>query len=199
MIILNRLSKAIVLLLCCSSAVSASNNQINAGGVTYSIEEQDALEEIQERAEKADVNEYIAKKQRADWSVWRGHPLPESTENKERFFVPWYVLERDIPGPKGEILYPKGFTFNPLTHIKLPQRVVVFKLDQFKKVKRYLKPSDILIADSGDVVDASSKWGVHINILSEQIANRFGVQRAPSFVEQQGTQLRIREININVE
>lgn len=195
-----RLCRTLIIVLCCAPAPSiASSKKVNAGGVTYEIAEKDALEEIRERAESANVREFINKKNRNEWSVWRGHPLPESTDNKERFYVPWYVLERDIPGPRGEVLYPKGYTFNPLSYIKLPQRIVVFKLDQYKRIKKYLKPSDILIADSGDVVEASSKFGVHINILSDQIVRRFGLERVPSFIDQDGTRLRIREVNIHGE
>jgi len=167
-------------------------------GATYPIAEEDALVEIHNRVEAANVKEVIAASPREKWSVWNGYPLPRASETRTRGYVPWYSLEFDITGPQGEILYPEGFTFNPLEHVNYPGRIIVFKLDQLEFIEPLIKPGDQLIADAGDVVDVAFKTGHHINILSKKIADRLGVQVAPSIIYQEGKQFIIREIEIKV-
>lgn len=194
-----RLNKRLfaALLLAWPSLGWAGAAQVFSGGATYPIIERDALEEIQERAAKADVAAFVNQKPRSEWSVWRGHELPRATEDRIRGYVPWYTLEFDITGPNGEVIYPKGFTFNPLQYLDHRQRIVIFKLDQLDKIKALLKPGDMLIADSGDVVEAGRQFGKHIYILRPELAKRLGVTHAPSFIVQKGAQFQIREVKLS--
>lgn len=192
-----QLSKGLaVLCLYAYGAACFATDHIFGPGASFPIVERDALEEIEERAAKADVEEYVNKTPRSEWSAWSGYRLPVAKESRTRGFVPWYTLEFDITGPSGEVLYPKGFTFNPLQHVKHQQRIVIFKLDQLERIEPLLKPGDMLIADEGDVVAAAEKSGHHIYILNEKLANRLGVKVAPSIVEQKGTHFEIREVEL---
>lgn len=191
------LTKVIAILILIITGNASAAIQHNGHGVTYEISEIDALDEIASRAEAADVEKVVSDHPRANWGVWNGFELPVATKDSTRTFVPWYSLEMDIPGPKGSVLYPKGFTFNPLNHIKMPYRVVAIKIAQWDVVKPLLKDSDIVIADKGDVVEAGNNFGRHIYIMSEQLANRFGIQNVPSIVEQVDDKLLITEIGIN--
>lgn len=173
--------------------------EIAGGGTTYEITEQDALEEIKERGQKADVKGYVNKTPRSEWSAWNGYPLPRATLDRVRNYVPWYRLEFNITDAKGNVIYPAGFVFNPLEHIKMPQRIVIFKLDQVEKMRPHIKAGDMLIADSGDVVEAGNKLGTHIYILSEQLAKRFGVEVVPSIVAQDEKQFQITEVDLSDE
>lgn len=179
------------------SATASALQEIAGGGVTYAIAEQDALEEIKERGQKADVKGYVNKTPRSDWSAWDGYPLPRATLDRVRNYVPWYRLEFNITDAKGSVIYPEGFMFNPLEHIKLPQRVVIFKLDQLQKLKPRLKAGDMLIADTGDVVEAGNKLGAHIYILNEKLAKRFGVEVVPSIITQDDKQFEIIEVDLS--
>ena len=193
------LNKLFFIALFIASPLFAEVKAIHAPGQTYAISEIDALTEIEEKAKTADVKGFVEKKPRSSWSAFNGFPLPSANETQVRAFVPWYILEFDIKGKNGEVIYPKGFTFNPLEHIKLPGRIVIFKLSQAAKIKKYLKPGDTLIADTGDVIEASNKLGSHIYILSDKLAKRLGVSVAPSFIEQKGSQLIIKEVNVKNE
>lgn len=178
---------------------SIALQEIVGGGVTYDIAEQDALEEIRERGERADVKGYVNKTPRSEWSAWNGYPLPRATLDRVRNYVPWYRLEFNITDAKGGVIYPAGFVFNPLEHIRLPQRIVIFKLDQLSKLRPKLKAGDMLIADSGDVVEAGNKVGVHIYILNENLAKRFGVEVVPSIITQKDRQFEIIEVDFTDE
>ncbi len=165
---------------------------------TYPIAEKDILNEIQEKARSVDVSS-ITKKSRAQWSAFIGYPLPEVTENKRRSYVPFYTTEMAIKNADGSILYPKGFTFNPLDHIQLPYRIVVFKLSQLPKIKHLFRPTDVLIADSGDVIEVSEKENLHVFMLDKRTAKRLNVKAVPSIITQSGKKLIIEEFTTDEE
>jgi conjugal transfer pilus assembly protein TraU len=194
---LHKVAISVVLALCSNLSNSAQQiTPIQGAGTTYAIQEQDALQAIKQRSEQVDMAAYLKKQPRQSWSVWTGYPLPVATETTTRQYVPWYRLEFNITDGQDRILYPKGFTFNPLEHVNYPARIVVFKLSQIDQIKPLLKPSDILIADSGDVVEAARQQRRPIYILSDLFAKRFGVRVAPSFISQKGTYLNIEELQL---
>ena len=175
------------------SATQAAVTEIHTGGTTYSFAEPDALEEIQAKARSADI-EKIMQKDRDSWSAFRGLPLPLATQTKTRKYIPWYALEFDIKDAKGRIIYPKGFRFNPLQYTHLPYRIVIAKIDQFPHIKHLLRPTDMLIADTGDVIQAGLEFGQHIYIAEPGMKERFGVRAVPSFIKQVKYHFQIQEI-----
>jgi conjugal transfer pilus assembly protein TraW len=97
-------------------------------GATYSIVEKDALEEIRDKArttnwERAFSREMWEKKLRA-YRPSELKALPRA-ERENVFTVDLtYTLDFDIPDGKGGILYPKGYTFNPLDYVSFPNTLV---------------------------------------------------------------------------
>lgn len=192
-----RWSKRVIVTLLLAPITAWAIEHDHGPGAVFSIAEEDALEEIKERGKDLDMESYFNGYPREGWSVWKGHALPRVEKSIKRSHIPWYTLEFDIPGPNGQTLYPKGFTFNPLQYTQLPTRIVVFKLDQYEHIKKYLNPQDMLIADAGDVVEAAEKIGRHIFILNSQLVERLGIQRAPSVIRQRGARFEITEIKVD--
>ncbi|MFX8032056.1 hypothetical protein ABTK54_19915, partial [Acinetobacter baumannii] len=62
---------------------------------------------------------------RSTWSAMKAAPLGVAVHTLRRSVVPFYTLESEIRLPDGTLLYPKGYTFNPLAYVTLPQRLVV--------------------------------------------------------------------------
>src|SRR3546814_15443620 len=62
---------------------------------------------------------------RDKWTALKAAPLGIAGADRVRSVAPFYTLDFDITLPDGKTLYPKGFTLNPLTYVKLPQRLVV--------------------------------------------------------------------------
>lgn len=184
----------LILLLFFQNAVAIEYH--NGGGATYTIQERNALEEIKERAKGFDVKSFIEEYPREGWSLWKGYPLPRALKNRVRFHIPFYSLEYDITDKNGAVIYPKGFTFNPLQYINYPTRIVVFKLDQYNAVKPHLKLSDMLVADTGDVVKAGSENNNHFFILDKKMVERLGIEKVPSIIEQDGQRFKITELKI---
>ena len=69
---------------------------------------------------------------------------PAATEHKVRQVIPFFALSFDIPDKDGNILYPAGYTFNPLEYLRLPSRLIIVAENQLDW--------GIAEADIGDMV-----------------------------------------------
>lgn len=167
-------------------------------GRTWPIAEPDALAEIEGKAAALPSDMGKAFGARENWSAMKAASLPKATMNRTRRVVPFYTLDFDIKLPGGKTLYPKGFTFNPLTYVKLPQRLVVVHPRELAWALRTARPADfILLAAQGeersDAIDLGEKAGRPIFILEERVKARLGLTVAPVVISQSGTRLVLDE------
>jgi conjugal transfer pilus assembly protein TraW len=167
-------------------------------GRTWAIAEPDALSEIEARAATLPADMGKAFGPRAQWSALQSAALASASMDRVRSVVPFYTLDFDITLPDGRTLYPKGFTFNPLIYVKLPQRLVIVHARDLAWALRTARSSDfvLLTADTRDNPDAialTEKTGRAIYILEERVKQRLGLLVAPVVVQQQGTRLVLTE------
>lgn len=168
-------------------------------GRTWPIAEPDALAEIEAKA--ATLPPDIGKSfgPRDKWTALKAAPLGVAATDRVRSVIPFYTLDFDITLPDGKTLYPKGFTFNPLTYVKLPQRLVVVHPRDLGWALRTARPSDFILLSAlgrqnGDAIDLSEKSGRAIYILEERVKERLGLTVAPVIVAQSGTRLLLTEV-----
>ncbi|WBO21753.1 conjugal transfer protein TraW [Sphingomonas abietis] len=167
-------------------------------GRTYPIAEPDALSEIEAKVATLPKDMSANYGPRSKWSALKAAALPSASADRTRTVVPFYTLDFDLKLPDGRVLYPKGFTFNPLTYVKLPQRIVVVHPRDLAWALRTARQSDFILlaalgADNGDAIEASEKTGRAIYILEERVKERLGIQAAPVIVAQSGTSLVLTE------
>ena len=114
---------------CIIGSESCFAKHLRTVGNVYPVVEPDALAEIREAATRVDWEKVIDRQQKlAMIKKFRPrdlHPLPAA--KADRFFLVdmTYTLNADIPDGKGGVLYPKGFTFNPLDYVKLSSLLVI--------------------------------------------------------------------------
>jgi len=178
-----------------SAGGSAARSTI---GRTWPIAEPDALAEIEAKVATLPRDMTKAFGPRDKWSALKAAPLGVASADRVRSVVPFYTLDFDITLPEGKTLYPKGFTFNPLTYVNLPQRLVVVHPRDLGWALRNARASDfILLAalgqQNGDAIDLSEKTGRPIYILEERVKQRLGLTVAPVIVQQSGTRLVLAE------
>jgi len=191
--------------LCLWSPVHAED--LGAIGETYSIRERDALSEIQERASRVNWSKLINKKKIDSLSkkaaLRKGVYLPPAQE--DRVFRPDmdYTLKMDITDAQGQVLYPKGYTFNPLSYVQLPYRIVVIDGQDKAQVawlKRVFKESSgawMTLTTQGDPRNLSKKLsGRPAYVADKKIVKRFQLKAVPSVITQKGTTLEVREYAI---
>lgn len=180
---------ALMLGLACGQPARAATSTI---GRTWPIAEPDALAEIEARAAKAPS---LASRlgPRSSWSALQAAPLEQARVDRVRSLVPFYTVEQDIRLPDGRLLYPKGFTFNPLDYVSLPQRLVIVHPRDLSWALKQARFTDFILLTAGDALDLSERSGRPLFILEERVKERLGLTVAPVIVAQQGKKLVLTE------
>jgi len=188
---------AIVLTLC---VVYAQAKDLGSFGKTYPIAEKDALVEIEEKARLVDWKTVLDKKKPEKYQPPDKIHLPRATKNQTRFVDMSYTAEMDVPDGKGGILYPKGYSFNPLEYVTYPKTIVVINGKDKKQVKwfktsEYSKRIDVmLLLTEGSFPDIAKQIDRNVFYANEKIIRRFQLKVVPSVVRQSRKNMEILEI-----
>jgi conjugal transfer pilus assembly protein TraW len=183
-----------VLLAAAAHPAAPGGATVSTIGRTWAIAEPDALAEIEGKV--ATLPPTMAAKfgPRSTWPALQAAALAPATTDRVRTVVPFYTLPFDITLPNGKTLYPKGFTFNPLTFVTLPQRLVVVHPRDLAWAFRVARPSDFILLTAGDAVALTEKTGRALYILEERVKARLGLTVAPVIVAQAGQKLLLTEV-----
>jgi conjugal transfer pilus assembly protein TraW len=186
------------LVLGCAASAQAVINSRSTIGRTWPIAEPDALSEIEAKAATLPRDMSKAFGPRTNWSALKAAGLAVAASDRVRSVVPFYTLEFDIRLPEGKTLYPRGYTFNPLTYVRLPQRLVVVHPRDLGWAMRVARPSDFILlaaldGEIGDPISLGEKMGRSVYILEERVKARLGLQVAPVIVAQAGQRLVLTE------
>ena len=162
-------------------------------GKVYPIIEMDALEEIEARIERTPFDPAIFGSEE-DWAALKSPVLPTTSRTSRREVIPFFSLSFDIPDGDGNILYPKGYTFNPLEYLTLPNRLIIVNESQLAWALGKANVGDMVLLSGGNALAATRHTGQAIFKLEADISNRFNLKSVPSIVRQEGSKLIIDEI-----
>lgn len=161
-------------------------------GATYPIVEPDALIEMERSAAGKSVS--LSDFGDSDrWTATRSRLLPVAERDRIRDVIPFFTLPFDIPDKDGAILYPKGFTFNPLEHLKLPNVLWIARPEQLDWVTSQAGSGDMVILSGGNALKESEGRDVPVFMLQDQLADRLSLEAAPARVWQEGAVLKVEE------
>jgi conjugal transfer pilus assembly protein TraW len=188
---------------------AAFGKDLGTVGATYPIAERDALSEIEERAKQVDWGKAL-KKDRMESAVKNFKPkdlksLPRAPEAGKTLVDMTYTLEFDIPDGQGNILYPKGFMFNPLDYISYPFALVVINgadRDQVKWFQKSKYAKDVnakLIITDGSYFDLGRELGRPVYYAIGGLIDRFQLKYVPSVVTQKGRMMEVSVIDVDKE
>ena len=164
-------------------------------GTMYPIAEKDALQEIEERAAKADWKQ-MYNKPPDEWSAFTSVKLPQAREENERKHKIVYVTEQDVIDKDGRILYPKGYEYNSLDYIRMPYRIIVIgdQPEHIEWVKQIANAEDEVWTAGGNPRQLSSKLnGKPVFILTDDAARKLNLRAVPTVISQLGNELVLRE------
>jgi conjugal transfer pilus assembly protein TraW len=196
-------SATIALLLLASIVVAASAHAATSTiGRTWPIAEPDALAEIEARTAKLPPDMRAKYGPRSSWSAMKAAVLMPATRSQTRNVVPFYTLDTEIRLPTGELLYPKGYSFNPLAYVTLPQRLVVVHPRDLSWALKTARLTDFILLAAGsarddDAITLSERTGRAIFILKERVKDRLNLTVAPVIVAQIGQKLALTEIRLD--
>jgi len=192
-----------------AAAGPCPGKSLGAFGTVYGIAERDALQEIEEKAKRVDWGKYFDKKK---WEKKiRGYrpqnirSLPAATKDRVRRVDPTYTLPFDIPDGKGGILYPAGYTFNPLDYIFLSRVLVVIdggrreQVTWLKSLGYFRDMKTMVLLTGGNYYDLSKELRVPVYYLDDILAERLGIERVPSVAVQKGNRMEVSEYAVKKE
>ena len=187
-----------------ASPLEASVIVVGRAGATYPIAEQDAMTELMRKVWQIDW-----KRQFSDikQSVQAFRPqdlarLPRAKHDRTFMVDPTYTLSFDITDGKGGILYPKGYTFNPLDYVSLPDIIVFIdgsdkkQLQWFQKSPYAKAPNVMLLLTGGSYPEVEKKLQRPAFYAPEKMTKSFRIEVVPSILYQKGKFLEVKEFEI---
>lgn len=164
-------------------------------GETYDIVERHPTDEIKEATRKVDWKETYSKAKTLNLPI---ADISRATRNREFIHEVINKIDMDVTNPStGEILYPKGYTFNPLDYLKLPKFIVI---SDHKKDIEWLETQDIdmntMILTVGDPFSLSQTIKRKVMILKEDLKEKLKIGHYPAIAQQIGNKIKVTEFNV---
>lgn len=172
-------------------------------GAVYQFAERSATDEIQEAAaripkEKLQAQIKASVEKKLD-SLPGGNTLPKAIRNDSRTIVLQASLPFDVPNPKtGEILYPQGFSFNPMDYARLPLDMILFdgaRQDEIMWVKSHKSDGATLLAMGGDYNAMVATMGRPV-YSGVQVAEQGWCRATPCRIKGDQNVLQVTEIAV---
>jgi conjugal transfer pilus assembly protein TraW len=184
-------------------ASAANAKELGTVGATYAIAEKDALVEIEQKAKSIDWSKVIKRKPIEEYNGPEDRmSLPRAARDMSFPVDMTYTLQIDIPDGKGGVLYPKGYTFNPLDYINFSKTLVVINGSDSEQVKwfaasEYKGRVDVmLLLTEGHYGRLGKKLNVPLFYADSQIVERLHLAAVPSVVKQEGKDMVVREVAV---
>jgi conjugal transfer pilus assembly protein TraW len=122
--------------------------------------------------------------------------LPTTSVETEQFLDLTYTVPWDITDAEGNIVYPKGYRYNPLTHRRFRTMIVIDgsmpkQLDWADHVEGAADPMTRIVITRGDLAAVSRRFNRHVYRLHPQVAKRFGIETVPTIIQQKGEVLAV--------
>lgn len=177
-----------------ASGVFAAPAEVGGFGATYPIDEPDLLDELRKRARETDWDRLFGK-ERLEERVKTFRPegtakLPKAEKAQVRHVRYIHTLEFDVPDNYGNVLYPKGYGFNPITylHAWLPKMAVIDASDEsqvkwFENGPMAGDPKVKLLITGGSYYDLSKRLKRPVFYLSDLVAEKLDVRAVPCVVD----------------
>ena len=170
-------------------------------GPTSAVIETDLVTELRQRAGGVDVEQL--RHAHAHYQPANLHALPRATKDTTTMVDLTHTLEQDLVDAQGTILYPAGFTFNPLRYVSLtgvlvvidgsdPEQVAWFKGSPYGANHRAL-----LLLSGGLAAPLRDELQRPVAYLTQDIAQRLQLRAVPSVVMEQDQHLTVREVRID--
>jgi conjugal transfer pilus assembly protein TraW len=184
-------------------ASAAHARELGTVGETYAIAERDALAEIEEKAKGIDWSKMIKRNsiEAYDGPADRAS-LPRAAKDRSFPVDMTYTLQMDIPDGRGGVLYPKGYTFNPLDYVTFTRTLVVINGNDPEQVKwfaasEYKGRVDVmLLLTEGPYRSLGKKLDVPLFYADSTIIERLRLSAVPSVVRQEGRNMIVSEFAV---
>ncbi len=184
----------------CATQVWAAHTRLEPVGRTYHIVEHDIREEFKQKATGIDIDALFNTHNR--YQPANLHTLSRASSDRMFTVDLTHTLERNIKDSQGNLLYPQGFTFNPLQYARLSGGLVVIdgsdpeQVEWFKGSPYFQNHRAVLLLSGGYANELKQALQRPVYYLTHDIAARLQLKAAPSVVVEQDNKLTVREVRL---
>ena len=190
----------ILWIITCATQVLAAHTRLDTVGKTYPIVEQDITKELQQKASTIDLDALFNAHDR--YQPANLHTLPRASSDRMFTVDLTHSLDHDIKDGQGNLLYPQGFSFNPLQYAGLSGGLVVIdgsdpeQIDWLKGSPYFKNHRAILLLSGGYAAPLKQELQRPVYYLTHDIAARLQLKAAPSVVVEQDNKLTVWEVRL---
>lgn len=174
-------------------------------GATYPIAEPDALTDIEEAAKQVNW-EKVFEKKKMEKMIRSYRPsglisLPRTKISRSYSVDMTYTLTQDIPDGRGGVLYPSGYSFNPLQYVSLPNILVFINGADPEQVEWYgaspyaKEPRATLLLTDGNYAEIMEKVKRPVYYANGSLLSRMKLTAVPALAIQKGSMIEVHEID----
>ncbi len=192
---------------CLLLASTAAARDLGTFGAVYDIVEKDALKELEEKAKSVDFSKAVDRnalvkkaKNFAPDDVKEMKAISPARKDRTFLVDMTYTLERDLKDDKGNIVYPSGYTFNPLSYVAYPRTLVILNGKRPEHIRwfeesSYAKDAQVtLLLTDGSYSELSRSLKRPVFYASTKLIEVFKIQAVPSVVRQSGAYMEVTEV-----
>jgi conjugal transfer pilus assembly protein TraW len=172
-------------------------------GNTYPIVEKDSLKELEAKASAVKWNDVTrsARNKLKEYRPADFSPLPHTKKSRKYKRHIIHTVEFDVTDEHGEVIYPKGYQFNPLDYVTLPYGMLFIDGSEKSHIdwaKQYIKEHSFtqVFIVNGSVFDVINTLNRKVYYAGSRITDRLQIHAVPSAVYQDGNKMSIEEIFI---
>jgi conjugal transfer pilus assembly protein TraW len=192
---------------------SALAKDFGVQGAIYSIEEPDLLEWITERLQTLQATGRLSQLEVQEQNIARAYvERPKSVEkltpaltNRFFYYDPTVALSAALRDTTGNVVYPAGTQFNPLSQVTLHHTLLFFDGDDSDQLRwaekqdRQLKRKTKIILVKGSIREQLAHWQRPVYFdQAGVLVKKLGITHIPAEVTQVDNRLLIKECHIHV-
>ncbi|RTL56488.1 MAG: type-F conjugative transfer system protein TraW [Rhodocyclaceae bacterium] len=193
--------------------LSSTSHAIDLGalGPTYEVSEPHLLAFIEQRLrekEKSGELRHLEEEARTRGAAAITRPSPitglHATQTPRTFYYdPTFTLDRNVLGPKGELLFAAGTRKNPLEVVSLSRHLLFFDARDPRQVTRVRELLNMYrgrvkpILVGGSYMALMKAWRLPVYYDQQGLlTHRLGITQVPALVSQEGLRLRVDELEL---
>lgn len=184
--------------LCLASSASAEGYYLGRYGNVYDISEPDMLSEIQRKVKPLNIDEL--RNSSSTFQPKNIVHLPRATRDNVFSVNMSYAIDHDITDGKGNLLYAKGFMYNPLKYVNYTGGIIAIdgtdpvQVEWFKKSKYFSNLRANLLLTDGIANQLGTELNRPVFYLTEDINKRLQFRSVPSIAVSNGDVMDVREV-----
>jgi len=198
----NILALILFLILMTGTAEAVVKN-LGTAGTTYPVIEPNIVDELRRdgAARNAEIHAEL-EKLRKTYQPKDIHHLPRAERDRTFLVDMTYTLPKAIKDGEGNVIYPAGFTFNPLDYVPFTRALMVLngkdqaQLKWFQQTPYADNYRVMLLLSDGYADNVSKQLKRPVFFLTDKIAKRLHLAAVPSLVMQKDDKMQVKEFYV---